>query len=522
MKEKIPKALFLLFTVVIIIVAVVMVKKQEENKTPPIIDYAEQKKYSTEIRIGISALDTFDPILSNNKNVQDVCKLIYEPLLTVDENFKIKGVLAEEWAKTAENSYLIKLKQGIKWYDGNEFTSKDVEFTINKIKQETNNSIYKSNVENIVQVTIIDNYTIKLDLQENEAFFEYNLIFPIEQAIDYSVETKVNASGTGIYKISQINGNEIQLTRNPYKENIEGVQIKTIIVRNYPTMGELYNDFKIGNIDIINTDNINYSNYIGTLGYTEKNFYGRNFNFLSFNTKNIALYNIEVRRAISYAIDKNLILSNIYNNKYYIANYPLDYGNWLYSNETTSSGYNPEQSKQILEDNGWQYKNNTWQKNINNKLVQLKFNLLVNSKDELRLQVAENIKQQLENVGIKINIMKASDITSYLENKNYDIALIEMSMSISPDLSTFFGINNLANYENQEAITIIEELKEITDENLLKERYNKLLEIYKTDLPYLSLYFSNSTLIYNSKMIGTIIPTWYNLFYNIENWRIEV
>ena len=153
--------------------------------------------------------------------------------------------------------------------------------------------------------------------------------------------------------------------------------------------------------------------------------------------------------------------------------------------------------------------------------IQLVFNLIVKSNDELRIKVAENIKEQLENVGIKINIVKVSSTTSYIENKNYDIALLEINMGISPDLTTFFGENNLANYENEEAIEIIEEINNISDENLLKEKYNKLLEIYKTDLPYISLYFNTSTLIYNSKMVGTITPTWYNLYYNIENWRIE-
>lgn len=521
MKEKIMKRIFLLFVIVIIIVAIVIVKKQGENKPQQTTKTSEEKKYKTELRIGISSLDTLDPILSSNKNVQDVCKLIYEPLITVDENYKIKGVLATEWAKTADNSYIIKLKQGVKWHNGSDFTATDVEFTINKIKQENVSSIYKQNVQNISNVIIIDNYTIKIELTKEESFFEYNLIFPIESANDYKTETQVTPSGTGIYKIYQINNNKIELVRNQYKENAENVQIKSIIIKNYETMGELYNDFKIGNIDIANTDNIEYTNYIGTIGYTAKSFYGRKFDFLSFNTKNSALYNIEVRRAISYAIDKNLIVENIYNNKYYVADYPLDYGNWLYSDDSTSSGYNPEQSKRILEDNGWEYKNKTWQKNINNQKVQLVFNLLVNSSDELRVKVAENIKQQLENVGIKINIVKVSSTKSYIENKNYDIALLEMSMGLAPDLSSFYGEENLLNYENPEVVSIIEEIKEIKDDSSLKEKYNKLLEIYKTDIPYISLYFSSSTLIYNSKLIGAITPTWYNLYYNIENWKIE-
>lgn len=520
MKERIMKRVFLLIVIALIVVAIIIVKKQSGNHQEQIAQTAEEKTYITELRIGISAMDTFDPLISTNKNIQNVCKLVYEPLITINKEFKAEGVLANEWAKTGENSYIIKLKQGIKWHNGNEFTSNDVLFTINKIKN-SSNSIYKDNVKNISNVTIVDNYTINLQLLSNEAFFEYNLIFPIETSSDYGEFEVSTPSGTGSYKIYQKNNNKIELTRNPYKENAENIQIKSIIIKNYQTMGELYNDFKIGNIDLINTDNINYSEHIGTLGYTTKSFYGRNLNFLAINTKQSALYNIEVRRAISYAIDKNFINSNIYNSKYYTANYPLDYGNWLYTNNNTSSGYNPEQSKKILQENGWEYKNNIWQKNINNRNVQLVFNLLVNENNQKRVEVAESIKQQLEEVGIKINITKTSSINNYLANDNYDIALIEMSIGVSPDLSLFFGEDNLANYNNEETERIIEELKDINDNNLIKEKYNKLLEFYKNDIPYITLYFDSSILIYNSKMTGSITPSWYNLFYNIENWRIE-
>lgn len=522
MKEKLMKRIFLVFVIVIIIVAIVIVKKQGENKPQQTTQIVEEKQYKTQLRIGISALDTFDPILSKNKNVQDICKLIYEPLLTIDEKFKIRSSLAEEWAKTGENSYIVKLKSGVKWHNGNEFTATDVKFTINKIKQENIKSIYSQNVKNISNVTIIDNYTVKFDLLEEEPFFEYNLIFPIECESDYRNSNTVIPSGTGKYKINQINANQMELATNPYNENVENMQMKSIIIKNYDTAGELYNDFKIGNIDLINTDNKDYSNYIGTLGYTTQSFFGRKFNFLSINTKNSALYNIEVRRAISYAIDKNSIISSIYNNKYYVADYPLDYGNWLYNDASTSSGYNPEQSEKILKDSGWEYKNKIWQKRIDNKNLQLKFNLIVSSANPLRIEVAKNIKQQLENVGIQINIVEVESIVPYLENKSYDIALVEMDTGISPDLSIFFGENNIGNYGNQEVIKIVEEVREIKDDSLLKEKYNRLVDIYKIDIPYISLYFNSSILIYNSKMTGTITPTWYNLYYNIENWKIEV
>ena len=54
----------------------------------------------------------------------------------------------------------------------------------------------------------------------------------------------------------------------------------------YSSVGELYNSFKIGNLDEVATDNDNVQEYIGSMGYTPKEVKGRNYTFLALNTSN--------------------------------------------------------------------------------------------------------------------------------------------------------------------------------------------------------------------------------------------
>ena len=84
-----------------------------------------------------------------------------------------------------------------------------------------------------------------------------------------------------------------------------------------------------------------------------------------------------MRKAIAYSIDKQNIISSIYNNKYYTSSFPLDYGNWLCEESDASSGYNVEQAKQLLTDNGWSYKNGFWQKLENYRTQKISLNLLL-------------------------------------------------------------------------------------------------------------------------------------------------
>ena len=76
----------------------------------------------------------------------------------------------------------------------------------------------------------------------------------------------------------------------------------------------------------------------------------------------------------------------------------------------------------------------------------------------------------------------------------------------------------MANYTNEEIQSIMNEVKNTTDETILKEKYARLSEIYRTDIPYVSLYHNKYIVAYNSALVGEITPNWFYQFYGIEGW----
>lgn len=149
--------------------------------------------------------------------------------------------------------------------------------------------------------------------------------------------------------------------------------------------------------------------------------------------------------------------------------------------------------------------------------------LSVSKNDEKRVKVAEEIKKELEAIGIKISIEKVSDTKyqNYLKNNNYEMILTGINTSLSPDLTSFLGKNNLANYENEEITYILKELNSITDENLQKEKYEKIIEIYKKEVPYIGLYRNQDIVVYSNDFRGDVTPNNYSLYYNFSNWYRE-
>ncbi len=138
MKSNWIKYVFVIFIIILLIFAIYKIKKDEENKKQEELNTANQISKINEIKLGIASLDTMNPILSNNKNVQDISKLIYEPLVNLTSNYKIEACLAKEWAKQSDNSYLIKLRENVRWTSGQSFTAEDVKFTIDRLKDTRN------------------------------------------------------------------------------------------------------------------------------------------------------------------------------------------------------------------------------------------------------------------------------------------------------------------------------------------------------------------------------------------------
>ncbi|MCI8291846.1 MAG: hypothetical protein HFJ25_06380, partial [Clostridia bacterium] len=336
-----------------------------------------------------------------------------------------------------------------------------------------------------------------------------------------NTEKNTSPTGTGKYKISEVQPSYLKLEKNSgWWNKKENLTIEKITVNLYSSIGELYNSFKIGNIDLISTSNDNLQEYIGTIGYSSKEMKGRDHTFLAFNMQNSLLSRLEVRKAISYSIDKENIVSSVFHNKCFTSSFPLDYGSWLGQGQEASSGYNLEQAKQILMDQGWNYYSGTWQKVENYRTQKLFFNVLVRASDTSKVAVANNIKQQLEAQGIGINIIQATDeqYNNSINQRNYDMALCSMTLSPSPNLTTYLGEGNIANYKNEEVMNIMNEVKNTTDENRLKEKYARLSEIYRTDMPYISLYNNRHIVAYNSGLVGDINPNWFYPFYGIEGW----
>lgn len=514
------KYIFILVVVLLIAGAIYFVyynanSRKDSDDEEEVIDDSKNSEISVvdNLKMGVSNYDTMNPLLTQNKEIINIDKLIFEPLVNIISDYHAEMCLAKSVTRKTSTQYEIKLDTSIKWQDGGSLFSKDVEFTINQLKQ--NQSPYSTNVQKIASVETPDSETVVINLSEEVPYFEYDLDFPILSSSYYSNEDFNTSSkipiGTGMYKIASIDENTILLIRNDRWRKLKEQTPKTqsISIRKFSAMGEVFNGFKLGNIDVITTYMTNYSDYVGTMGYNKKEYSGRYYDFISFNCSDSILSDKSVRRAINYAINKDNIVSSVFNYGKVKSYSVFDYGSFLH-NSAYNVNYDKEKAKKELEDNEWVYANGKWQKNINGHVRKLIISLMINDDNEDRINVANNIKAQLEDIGISVNVVKVSKDKYYenLERKNYQMTLAGVLQSVKPDISYFYGNGNIANYSNDEVKSNIYNA----------EKYDDILKTVADDVPYISLYRNKITLLLNANVGGNFNPNAFFTYYNFNEW----
>ena len=102
---------------------------------------------------------TMDPHSQNEGPTIAMNGQIYESLVTRDAALVLQPELAESW-EAGPDGWTFKLRQGVKFHDGSDFTAEDVVFSFERANHEA--SDYKEQAKNVTGVEVIDDYTVKL------------------------------------------------------------------------------------------------------------------------------------------------------------------------------------------------------------------------------------------------------------------------------------------------------------------------------------------------------------------------
>lgn len=486
------------------------------------IEEVSNEVYIDEINLPLIEVDSLNPLKTKNNQVLSVLKLIYEPMVDFDSDESLEFILLDEYAKLDSKTWIFKLKQDVLWHNNEKFKSNDVIFTFNMLKN--NDLIYSNNLSNVKEVVKLDDYSIKVILENEDDYFISKLNFPIiseNYFKDFNSEEKASKPmGTGAYKyLSSNNDESIILEFNSSWHIDESAKLKKINLFKYASYGEAVKAFKSAEVDVIVTNMSEWKDKFGTIGLNSYSFENSEYEVIIPNCSNLALSDNSVRRAILQAINRENLINSVYGDNASISDIPIHTNS---KNSINNAEYDLEKAKQILINAGWiQETDGIWQKEIDSKIQKLKFELLVNKDNIKKVEVAEKIKNDLNEIGIPITIKQVQNDNlkkALLEDK-FELALTSFDIKneyfVQEQISNSSKLN-YANYNSDSMQNIIDNMK--INYDFYKDNIHFLAQLYKNDAPYIGLYFKTSTIITNKSVKGNFEPSWSNYYRNITSF----
>src|SRR5262245_1455528 len=115
--------------------------------------------------------DSINPYNQSSGSIYGNWQHVIEPLIELDYAKKAwVGVLAESWEFQGKR-WVFKLKKGIKFHNGAPLTSKDVVFSVEKMRDEKGGSLQASNFNDVTEIQTPDDQTVIFVTKQPLAIF---------------------------------------------------------------------------------------------------------------------------------------------------------------------------------------------------------------------------------------------------------------------------------------------------------------------------------------------------------------
>ena len=490
--------------------------------------------------------DTLNPILTKNRFVSEFLNLVFEGLVAIDEEQEPVPLLVSGWEVSNDGlTWDFKIRENVFWHDNLPLSADDVEFTFMVILNDRSESVYKNNLENITSYSAVEEKLFRVVLKEPDSFTAQRFTFPIlpkhlfiGEDI-FNTQRNYNPCGTGPYKFKEyINGETVVLTANDNwwkKEFSEGQKITLplipmINVKLYKEEEQRHDAIQSGEIDYCWFETKNTLITGAKKDLTEKVFPSRYFEYVAFNINRGLFKDLAVRQAISCLLNREKIIKDLLPQKAIPANIPIVSNSWIDSYSEIYFHNDVIMAEKILENSDWIKGENGYYSNRWGVYRTLKFNLLVNEENDIRLKVAQAISEQLHEYGITVNIkeVKWEELNRLVKNRQFDAVLLGCRLPQVPDISFMYSSeeidtgNNIAGYSNESMDRYLNEIKINNDIEVRKKMFESINETVQFDAPYIGLYLYNDIVLINNRIRGEIRPHTWNRYNDITRWYMPI
>jgi peptide/nickel transport system substrate-binding protein len=495
---------------------------------------------------------SINPVLAFTETDKNLSNLIYSGLMKFDGDKIVKDI-AETYTVSEDGLvYDFKIKDNIRFHDGTQLTTDDIEFTIQKIQD---NEIKSPKYVDWASVIIkkISPTEIQFVLRQPYAPFLSNTTIGIipkniwkNQSPEQFIFNQKNLEpiGSGPYKVNNIvkdkAGTPTSYKLSSFNKYHNGEPfISDINIIFYQNEDMAIDAFKSG---IIN----NFAGISPQKSY-EISSSTQNVNIIHnplprifgvfFNQNNSpVLANKEVRQALNMVVDKDAIIQKA------LYGYAVSINSPIPLNEATSTTKkeeidiekNIQSAKDLLSKSGWAInENGILEKKTKTTKQTLELSISTADSTELKL-IAEMVKKSWEELGAKVTVKvyEFGDLSqNIIKTRKYDTLLFGEIINKDLDLYAFWHSSqrnspglNVSMYVNSKADKILEDARTSFDEKAKDSLYKSFEEIIKDDVPAIFLYSPEYLYMMSKEIKGydmKTISSPSDRFSGIDKWYIK-
>jgi peptide/nickel transport system substrate-binding protein len=217
--------------------------------------------------------------------------------------------------------------------------------------------------------------------------------------------------------------------------------------------------------------------------------------YIGFNLKNPLFQDKRVRRAITYAVNREEIVQYVLYGLGVVATGPFPNHLWYCNPHVKPIPFNPEKARQLLAEAGWKEKNKDGVLMRDGK--PFRFTLITNSGNDTRRDVGVLVQRQLHELGIdvKFELYEWSVfLKDFINERHFDACILGWGLSVDPDAYEIWHSSqiekgfNFVSYRNLEADRLWEEGRREYNQEKRKRIYWRIHELIAEDQPYTFLF----------------------------------
>ena len=370
-----------------------------------------------------------DPRHSTDANSVRIGNLIYSSLLRFDEHLRLRAELAASWRRLDERNYEFTVRQGVRFHNGQPLTAADVKYTFESMLDPATRSPKRGLLKHLAAVEQTGTHSLRFQLSAPHAPFVEQFTLGIVPAGSPSNDKP--PPGSGPFMLEAVDsGEKVTLKANgdywESKPALAGVVFKIV-----PDAMVRALEFKKHSIDFMQNDiepdmlpwlRQNTSADIGV-------HQGTTFQYIGINLTHPILKQRKVRQAIALAIDRDAIIRHLLKGTGDAASGILAPINWAFDENVAQWPHDPEKAKRLLDEAGYTDPDGAGPRP--------RFRLSFKTTNiDLRRRIAEALKEQLQRVGIELEIRSYEWGTFFSDIKNGNFHLYSLAWVgiIDPDI----------------------------------------------------------------------------------------